>query len=87
MRQLMGLEAVLGEACEEVARLVGFRAEPHHVAVVEHGVEQHQPLDHPAARRPPPVPVVGLPDERVETLVVHVEVAALMQPAGTLFAL
>jgi hypothetical protein len=86
MWQLAGRHAVLREAFLGVPRLVRLRAEPQDVAVLEDDVEQHQPLDHPAAMRPLSVAVVGLSNQAVEAFVVEVIEPPLMQMARGLHA-
>jgi hypothetical protein len=54
--------------------------------VVEDDVQQHQPLDHPAAMRPLPIAVVGLPDQAVQALVMEVVEPPLIQMARGLDA-
>jgi hypothetical protein len=66
----------------EVAALVSRRAEPCEVAIVEHGVEEHDALDHTSLSGRLAEPVVWLADGCPEGLVVDVEHSPAMELAS-----
>jgi hypothetical protein len=72
---------VLVKQQREVPRLVVLGCQPHNQAIVQHGVEQHQPLHQPAERCPSAIPVVGLIDGVVQPLVVQVVEPPAMERA------
>src|SRR5438552_6522356 len=80
-REILEDVLVVPQRAHEVAALVGLRAQPDTRTVVEHGVQQHQAFRVPAWRGPLAIPVVPLPDRRVQRLVVHVEHPAAMDGA------
>lgn len=67
----------------EVAELVALGAEPVVLLVGQDGIQQHEPTNQPTHRRRLPVPVVGLPDRRVERLVLDVIHPSAPQPGVT----
>lgn len=56
----------------EVPELVALGAKPVVLLVGQDGIQQHEPTNQPTQRRRLPMPVVGLPDRRVERLVLDV---------------
>jgi hypothetical protein len=73
---------VLPQPAREVAALVELRAQPRACAVRQHGVEDHQPLDHAAQRHRLSMSVVGLLDRGVQRLVMEVKQPAAVRRAG-----
>ena len=67
---------------DEVATLVHRWAEPDELAIVEHGIEEHDALDHASLRGGFPETVVGLADGRPERLVVDVKHPTAMELSG-----
>src|SRR5687768_8583563 len=61
------------EVPDEVTALVHRGAEPSELAIVEHSIEEHDPLDHASLRGGLPEAVVGLANGRPERLVVEVK--------------
>jgi hypothetical protein len=66
----------------EVSPLVRCRTEPRELALIDDGIEHHDPLDHPSRRVRLPKAAVGLADGCPQWLVVNVEHPAAMQFTG-----
>jgi hypothetical protein len=66
---------------DEVTTLVHRGAEPGELAIIEHGIEEHDALDHASLSGGLPEAVIGLADGRPERLVVDVKHPTTMELA------
>ena len=69
------------EVPDEVTALVHRGAEPGELAIIEHSVEEHDPLDHASLCGGLPEAVIGLADGSPERLVVDVKHPPAMELA------
>jgi hypothetical protein len=78
MRVFPGVQSAF-EMTDEISPLVAGRTKPRAARLVEHGIEEHQTLDHAPRRSGLPESVVRLTHGRPERLVMHVEHPASME--------